>query len=125
MLDTNVAIHIRDGDAVVDAKVRSLRNGITLSILTRVELENGVYRDPLQAARRRTRVDLILSAFPVVEFDQACADAYRDLIAAVGYSRRKVLDRMIAAQALVHSSTLVTSNAADFRDVPGLKLLAW
>jgi predicted nucleic acid-binding protein len=32
---------------------------------------------------------------------------------------------MIAAQALVHRSTLVTLNAADFMDVPGLELLSW
>jgi hypothetical protein len=40
-------------------------------------------------------------------------------------SRRKLLDRMIAAQALVHRATLVTLNASDFRDVPGLELLSW
>ena len=39
--------------------------------------------------------------------------------------RRKLLDRMIAAQALVHRATLVTRNAADFRDVPGLSILEW
>jgi len=32
---------------------------------------------------------------------------------------------MIAAQALVHKATLVTQNPNDFRDVPGLTLLAW
>jgi predicted nucleic acid-binding protein len=42
-----------------------------------------------------------------------------------GYSRRKLLDRMIAAQALDHRATLVTLNAGDFRDVPGLELLSW
>ena len=33
-------------------------------------------------------------------------------------SRRKLLDRMIAAQALVHRATLVTFNPDDFSDVP-------
>ena len=46
-------------------------------------------------------------------------------LAVAGYSRRKVLDRMIAAQALVHRATLITRNPDDFRDVPGLELLAW
>jgi predicted nucleic acid-binding protein len=47
------------------------------------------------------------------------------IVEVAGYSRRKILDRMIAAQALVHRATLVTQNPADFKDVPGLKLLTW
>ena len=61
----------------------------------------------------------------MLAFDDAAADAYRGIVEAVGYSRRKLLDRMIAAQALVHRATLVTQNAADFSDVLGLDLLAW
>ena len=61
----------------------------------------------------------------MLAFDDAAADAYRGIVEAVGYSRRKLLDRMIAAQALVHRATLATQNAADFSDVPGLDLLAW
>ena len=41
------------------------------------------------------------------------------------YSRRKLLDRMIAAQALVHRATLVTFNPDDFSDIPGLSSLVW
>jgi predicted nucleic acid-binding protein len=55
----------------------------------------------------------------------AAADAYRMIVEAAGYSRRKLLDRMIAAQALVHRAKLVTQNPNDFQDVPGLGLLAW
>ena len=43
----------------------------------------------------------------------------------VGYSRRKLLDRMIAAQAIVHRATVVTMNPDDFADIPGLDVLAW
>jgi predicted nucleic acid-binding protein len=35
------------------------------------------------------------------------------------------LDRMIAAQALMHRATLVTFNPDDFSDVPGLSSLRW
>ena len=38
---------------------------------------------------------------------------------------RKLLDRMIAAQAQVHRATLVTFNPDDFSDVPGLSSLVW
>ncbi|HEV3489657.1 MAG TPA: PIN domain-containing protein [Reyranella sp.] len=58
-------------------------------------------------------------------FDDAAADAYGAIVASAGYSRRKLLDHMIAAQALVHRASLVTMNAGDYADVPGLSLLAW
>ncbi len=51
--------------------------------------------------------------------------AYRRIIEANGYSRRKTADRMTAATALAHSLMLVTLNGRDFRDVPGLKLIQW
>jgi tRNA(fMet)-specific endonuclease VapC len=96
-----------------------------LSVITRVGLEGGVYRDLAQAGIRRPRLDAMLVSLPVLAFDETAADAYRQIVEAVGYSRRKLLDRMIAAQALVHRATLVTLNAGDFRDVPGLDLLPW
>jgi predicted nucleic acid-binding protein len=125
LLDTNVAIHLRDGDEVVTSKVAALEGAILLSVISRVELEGGVYRDPAQATIRRPRLDAMLAALPVLTFDDTDADAYRQIVEVVGYSRRKLFDRMIAAQALVHRATLVTLNAGDFRDVPGLELLSW
>ena len=59
----------------------------------------------------------MLATLPVLAFDETAADAYRRIVEAVGYSRGKLLDRMIAAQALVHRATLVTLNAGDLRDV--------
>jgi tRNA(fMet)-specific endonuclease VapC len=125
LLDTDVAIHLRDGDAAITAKVSALDDAVLMSIVTRVELEGGVYREPAHAQVRRARLDAILAAIPTVAFDDAAADAYGEIVASAGYSRRKLLDRMIAAQALVHRSTLVTINVGDYADVPGLSLLAW
>jgi predicted nucleic acid-binding protein len=125
MLDTNVAIHLRDRDPSVIDKLAGLDDAIVLSVVTRVELEGGVYTDPSKAEIRRRRLDAILNAIPVVAFDAAAADAYRSIVAVARYSRRKLLDRMIAAHALAHRATLVTMNADDFTDVPGLDLLAW
>ncbi len=125
LLDTDVAIRLRDGDEVVTAKVAALTGAILLSVVSRVELEGGVYRDAAQASVRRPRLDAILAALPVLAFDDTAADAYRKIVESAGYSRRKILDRMIAAHALVHRATLVTRNGADFRDVPGLDLLMW
>ena len=125
LLDTNVAIHLRDRVDWVMDRVEALGNEILISVVTRVELEGGVHAQPLHSAVRRERLDAMLASLPTAPFDDAAADAYRSIVEAPGFSRRKVLDRMIAAQALVLRATLVTLNGEDFRDVPGLALLAW
>lgn len=125
LLDTSVAIHLRDGDAVVTRRIAELDGAVLISIVTRVELEGGVYRELAHAALRRARLDTMLAAIPALAFDDVSADAYRGIVAHAGYSRRKLLDRMIAAQALVHRATLVTMNADDFLDIPGLQVEAW
>jgi tRNA(fMet)-specific endonuclease VapC len=97
LLDTDVALHLRDGDPAITTKVGARDDAILMSIVTRVELEGGVYREPAHAQVRRARLGAILAAIPTVAFDDAAADAYGDIVASVGYSRRKLLDRMIAA----------------------------
>src|SRR6186713_1051287 len=125
LLDTNVAIHLRDGDATVAEKVASLQGAVLISIITRVELQGGVHREPAQARVRRARLDVLLSAIPALAFDDLAAETHGAIVAAAGYSRRKLLDRMIAAQALVHRAELITFNPDDFSDVPGLIVRAW
>lgn len=125
LLDTNVAIHLRDRDPWVMDRVETLESEVLISVVTRVELEGGVRAQPQHAAMRRQRLDAMLAALPTIPFDADAADAYRLIVETVGFSRRKVLDRMIAAQALVLKATIVTLNGDDFRDVPGLDLLAW
>ena len=98
----------------------ALEGAVLISVVTRVELEGGVYREPAQAPIRRARLDAMLSAIPALAFDDLAAKTYGAIVASAGYSRRKLLDRMIAAQALVHRATLVTFNPDDFSDVPGL-----
>jgi tRNA(fMet)-specific endonuclease VapC len=125
VIDTNVAIHLRDGDQETTRRVTALKGAVMISVVTRVELEGGVYREPANVVARRARLDVMLAALPCLAFDDAAAERYGAIVANAGYSRRKLLDRMIAAQALVHRATLITFNVDDFADVPGLKLRAW
>lgn len=125
VLDTSVAILLRDVDTEVALRVAQLAPPVVISVMTRVELEGGsAGHEPLARARRQ-RLDTILGTLPALEFDDAAADRYRAIVDVTGFSRRKIIDRMIAAQALLREATLVTMNGDDFKDIPGLKLLAW
>ncbi len=123
MLDTSIAIHLRDADADVIARLRAVDDNAAFSIVTLVELEAGPMEP--ESETRRARLNALLESIEVRPFDQRDVAAYGKIMAALGFSRRKVLDRMIAAQAIVDDATLVTLNGADFRDIPGLKLLEW
>ena len=125
MLDTSVAIPLRDNDNEIARKVGFLNGPLFFSVITLVELESGVYRLRGDETRRRARLEILLKAISVHAFDDLAAKTYDVIVARAGYSRRKLLDRMIAAQAIVHRATLVTLNPDDFSDVPDLKLLAW
>jgi tRNA(fMet)-specific endonuclease VapC len=124
-LDTSIAILLRDADSAADHRLAALDAVPLLSIVTQIELEGGIQARPDLAARRRAALDAMLAALPVLPFDAACAAGYRRIVEAAGFSRRKIVDRMIAATALAHGLTLVTLNGADFADVPGLGLEVW
>ena len=124
MLDTNIAIHLRDGDPAVTAALGRLDGAVLLSVVTRVELESGVTAILRAPARAGPVWTPSWRPFPSFRWDEA-ADAYRAIVEQAGYSRRKLLDRMIAAQAVVCRAGLVTRNADDFQDIPGLRLEAW
>lgn len=67
----------------------------------------------------------LLARLVIVPVDQSTVRAYARILAATGFSRRRVIDRLIAAIALVHDLTLITMNGEDFRDIPGLRLEPW
>lgn len=67
----------------------------------------------------------LLEHTTVIPLDRKVVNAYALVIARTGFSRRKILDRLIAATALVHDLTLATTNGEDFRDVPDLRLEVW
>jgi tRNA(fMet)-specific endonuclease VapC len=125
LVDTNIAIHLRDSEPAILARVDSLPARPLMSILTVVELEGGVVSEPNLSARRRVGVDSLLASLGVVDFGQEAAIAYRKIVEARGFVRSRIVDRMIAATAIAHDLTLITINGADFRDIPGLALEIW
>jgi tRNA(fMet)-specific endonuclease VapC len=66
-----------------------------------------------------------LEVMEVIDFTTSMAATYGKIVAKSGFSRRKIIDRMIAATAIVSGLTLITTNGGDFADIDGLKLEVW
>ena len=124
-MDTSIAVHLRDGADGIGQRIASLSSQLFLSAVSRVELEGGVAAVPEISALRRAKLDILLSTLEILDFTAEMAIAYGQIVAQAGFSRRKIIDRMIAATAIVADLTLVTTNGEDFADIDGLKLEVW
>ncbi len=123
LIDTNIAIHARDGADWALDRLAENDGAVVLSALSLAELQRGLYKDPANTAIRLPRLELLLRAIPVLPFD--AAEAYGRIIASLGWVKGRDFDRMIAAHALSTASILITENVADFRDIPGLTIQTW
>lgn len=125
LIDTNIAILLRDREPQTVARIGAMTGDAMISVVTQVELEGGVYSKPQFTAARRALLDVLMETLVVLPFGDEAAAAYRGIAAERGYARQRILDRMIAATALVYDLPVITCNGDDFRDVPGLKLEVW
>lgn len=125
LIDTNIAIHARDGTDLVLEKLAEHDGAILLSALSLAELQRGLYKYPAYTALRRARLQVLLEYIPVLPFDASAAEAYGQIIAQCGWAKGRDYDRMIAAHAVSSGSVLVTNNETDFHDIPGLTIENW
>ena len=125
LIDTNIAIHARDGTEAILDKLAEHDGEVLLSALSLAELQRGLYRNPDLTAIRQARLEVLLRGLPVLPFDASAARVYGRIIAQCGWARGQDYDRMIAAHAISSGSVLVTNNVADFRDIPGLSMENW
>jgi len=125
LLDTDVAIHLRDGNPEVVARIAALDTLPVLSLISWIELEGGVYAVPRHRTARRHALDVLTATLAIKPIDAAVVETYRAIVEAAGFSRPRILDRLIAATAIVNDLVLVTMNGEDFRDIPGLTHEVW
>lgn len=116
---------MREGDVSIIRRSALLERRAWISIVSVVELEGGVPLAREGAQIRRQKLDEIYDVVEVLPFDWANAEAYRRIVDTLGFSRPKIIDRMIGAQALVAQAMLATLNPRDFRDIPDLKIENW
>ncbi|HEY0413823.1 MAG TPA: PIN domain-containing protein [Allosphingosinicella sp.] len=124
LLDTSVAVDLIDQAESTISRVRGA-DALYLSVISRVELEAGVYRKGALDMLLRARLDALVGRVEQLPFTGREVGAYATIIAALGFSRRRVVDRMIAATALTNDLSLATLNPRDFRGIPGLALEDW
>ena len=121
LLDTSVVIDWYD--PVVR---KALPDQIAISAVTAAELAVGplLAADPVEAAKRQTRLQEVEARFEPIPFDAAAARGYGLLAAAAlaggRHPRTRFADLLIAATAHAHQLDLYTRNAADFDGLGGL-----
>jgi tRNA(fMet)-specific endonuclease VapC len=104
---------------------RLAEGGIALSVITYMEVYQGVLRSP---APEQAQIELedLLQDIPVLPLTPSIARrcaAIRETLRGQGrVVRSRALDLLIAATALEHQLTLVTRNLGDYDDIPGLAL---
>ncbi len=121
---------LADTSSIIDwdnpAVVAALPDTVTISTITLAELAAGSYlaRDPLERARRPTRLQQVEALFDPLPFDLVAARSFGQIVAAVtatGRSHRSRLAKLLIA-AVAHANHLPpsTRNPQDFA---GLSLL--
>ena len=81
LLDTNIAIHARDGAEAVLGKLGEHKGKTLLSALSLAELLRGLDKNPALTTLRQERLDEFLKSLSVLAFDTAAALAYGRIIA--------------------------------------------
>ena len=119
LLDTNIIVALTENaneNVVMRAALCDAGDMVTSSIAL-AEVAFGAERGDLPTME-------LLRAFveevPVLDFDYKAALAYAQLP-----FKRASFDRLIAAHAVSQDLIVVTGNAKDFADVPGLKVENW
>lgn len=122
LVDTNVISEARKGgraDAGVRAFFRDVDpDAIYLSVQTLGEIRRGLENvrrrgDVLHAVRLETWLNTVMSEYGdrILAFDIDCAQVWGRLLSP---RAEHLVDRQIAAIALIHDMTVVTRNTADF-----------
>jgi len=130
VIDTNVFIDAENGRLDLGSIVSLSDYGDAyIAAVTVSELLTGVHlaRTSTIRIQRSAFVEGIIANIPVLEFNEEVARCYGELYALFLKPRAKantnVHDLQIAATCIAHGFTLLTSNVADFKKVPGLEII--
>jgi len=115
-----------DTDLVIAPAVGPLTGELAISVVTIAELQFGVLvaKEPAVRAERLRRLSVLQRSFDPLPVDDAVADSYAQVAAAVVTAGRqprvRTMDLLVAATAHAHGARLYTRNVADFAGLTDL-----
>jgi len=127
LLDTDWLIDYLDGDPAAQALVTPLlADGIAISMVSYMEIYEGIDRSATPHEDERV-FRAFLEGVEILPFNRTVARRAARIRAQLrpqhpSILRRRALDVLITATALVYDLTLVTRNTDDDRVIPALKL---
>ncbi len=130
IIDTGVFIQIERSGVGPATLLDSVGDQpIFLAAISASELLHGVHRanTAIRRGRRGRFVESIFDQVPILPFDLEVARIHSRIWADLA-SRGQMIgahDLLIAATALFHQHTVVTSNAREFDRVEGLDMIVW
>lgn len=126
MLDTNTVIFFIKGknSALTKRILGHQVSDLRVSDITIAELEFGSLKAPFPD-RHRSRWRQFLGSLASLPFDSAAALTHARARLDLRHQPIGERDLLIAAIALAHDLTVVTSNLAEFTRVPGLRCEDW
>ena len=127
LLDTDTCIDVLRGVAPVVRQLAPLSpDDCCLSSITVFELYSGAFLGA-HARSEQIKIDRFVAPFPVLTFDSNVAMTAAKIRAELSRSGTTIgpFDLLIAAEAIRSGLTLVTSNLAEFRRIPTLRVETW
>lgn len=128
LLDTNVLSGFARGDRAVMARLRQeAPPQLAVSVITEMEVEYGLARNPGLAPRVREAMRMLLNAISVLPFEREDARVAAQLRASLNSKGTPIgaYDLLLAACALRRGLKIVTHNAREFARVGGLGIEDW
>jgi tRNA(fMet)-specific endonuclease VapC len=126
LIDSDWVIdHLAEVEAAVDLLSELAGEGIAISVVTYLEVYQGILRSP-SLEQAQVQFEAFLEGVPTLPLSLAVARRCAQLRETLRQQGKRVhpraLDLIIAATALEYDLTLVTRNRTDYADVPGLKI---
>lgn len=127
-LDTNTCVDLlRNNQPEMSDKLKNAKpSDFVLPSLVFAELLFGASLSK-RPDENREKINLFVTPFRLIDFNRTAATIYAEIRKGLQKNGNLIgpNDLIIAATAMAHGATLVTSNTKEFRRVPKLKIENW